>query len=180
MKLYVYRRCEAENLSDTHKVAAWFLTQMFRDAGEDSTLTIDTNDFNHMYFGKVGLKLKVEKLNRGPLSKVFVFAIYGPRVAVRIHPHILKIEKSRVGVHASMAADVTYLEEDHAIRIATYLHAALNFMDSWYMKEGESIFKPEDYNGKFKPYSKRKNADSFSFDNLSGLSNRGKYERKKD
>lgn len=180
MRLYIYKRTQPDTLTDTHKVLAWFLTHIFRDAGEDQVITIDAHDFTYMYHGKSSIKLNVEQLNEGPLGKMFSFMLFGPRVGVKIRSDVYTLEKTKPGPHSKIGVKKYYVEDEQACRTAAYLHAALNFMPNWYMDPEKSIFEIQEYNGRFAPYSERTQLERFTFENLIGYSKRGRYKRKQE
>lgn len=175
MDLYIYKKAEAENLSDQHKVLLWFLTLMFRDVGEDQVLTLDIYDFKYMYATDSSVGINIEDLNESPLGTIFSYANLGPRMAIRVRDEVqAKIYKNRkLGV-------TKYTIEDEIARMtAVYLHAALNFMDSWYTDDDFNIFSDLEYKGRFTPHSKktRKIQDRLTYENMVG-SNRLKKVRK--
>lgn len=177
MNLQIYRHAEAENLSDSHKVLAWFLTQMFRETGEDKVLTLDQYDFQYLYRGQCHAKIHMDELNESAISKMFAFADLGQRTAISIRQAVIakRYKGRRLGVKKYT------IKDDNAIKVAIYLHAALNFMDNWFTDEDFDVFAEVDYKGRFAPYSKKHYPihDRFYFENLlSNPRNRGIQKKK--
>lgn len=136
MKLFCYKKVNTEELTDQETLFLWFLTTMFREAGEEEILTIDKYDFVVMFAGDPRRKVKIEELVEHPLAKMFKFADLGPRYAVSIKEEIL----AKRYANRKLGCKATHIQEEIPLKIAIYLHAALNLMDDWFMGEEINIF----------------------------------------
>jgi len=175
MNLRIYRYAKAEELSDSHKVLAWFLTQMFREAGENQVITLDMYDFKYLYRNMSGTQIDMEQLNESAMGRMFAFADLGPRMAVSIRQEA--IAKRYTG--RKLGVEKFTITDDTAIKVGIYLHAALNFMDNWFTDEDFNIFAEHEYKGRFAPEAKKTRSihDRFYFENLlSNPRNAGRRE----
>ena len=164
MQLYIYIKAKAEELNDQERVLAWFLSMMFREVGEDQTLTLDTYDFQYMLNGFSGGRLNIEEVNESPIGTMFVFANLGPRVAIRIRDEAFKKRYA----NRKLGVKKYSIEDELAIRVAVYLHAALNFMGNWFTEDDFNIFAEQPYLGRFTPGSKETFTlqERFNFENM--------------
>lgn len=179
MQLYIYIKAKPENLTDEEKVLAWFLTMMFREAGEEQVLTLDEHDFKYMLKGFSGGRLNMEELAEEPISEMFAFANLGQRIAVKIKDEAFRkrYANRKLGVRKYR------IEDEGAIRVAVYLHAALNFMPNWFTEEDYNIFAKQPYHGRFTPGSKDTFTlqERFNFENMmSNPRNAGSKKRKQE
>lgn len=177
MKLYIFRQANADELSDTHKVFAWFLTMIYRDVGINEVVTIDWRDFQYLYYGTSGRRLLMDDIAEEPLSKIFHFANLGPRIAIKIKDEAIQRYKKMQGKKTGkMGVTPHYVTEEGPCRVAAYLHAALNFMPNWYMDPDVNIFDDITYKGRFTPDAKQHRTiqEVFAFENMVDYNRHGK------
>lgn len=167
MKIYIYKKIDHENLTDQHKVLGWFLTMMFREAGERETLTMDEYDFKVLFFGDPYHKVDMDIVSQSGLGKFFSFANIGPRIVIQIKPYMRSKNTNR---KAKEGCDKIKIYDELAIKMAIYLHAAVNLMDHWFMDDDINIFHYDD-NSRFGRGARNKwtQHERFSFENIMGL-----------
>jgi len=136
MKLFCYNKIDRDTLTDQETLCLWFLTIMFRSAGEDQVITIDKYDFVIIFAGDPRRKVNIEELVKHPLAKMFTFADLGPRYAISINEDII----AKRYANRMLGATAIHIHDETAVKIGIYLHAALNLMDDWFMGEEINIF----------------------------------------
>ena len=141
MKLYIYKSLP-DDLTDCEKVTAFLLTTMFKhERSEHMRLTINRYDLLRVLHG--GQKSKIVDMHQlnfeSGLGKVFVFGDYGDRIAIRIRPEILAT-KYNCKKNMNMTVKRVSISELRAQKVAIYLHAVLNHIDSWFIDEPFDIF----------------------------------------
>ena len=139
MFVRVYKDLNVDALKENEKPLAFLLTFMFRASGDESQLlTIDEKDLKYIYHqGLTGRILFVEDLNHNSeLGNFFQFADMGARWGVRIRPEMI----AKRYANRKLAIKKCEITDTRTQKVAVYLHAVINLMDSWFTKDDYNIF----------------------------------------
>lgn len=174
MKLRIYNFYEdAKDLTDHQKVFLWFTTMIFREVGWQETITLDAFDYKKMLFGSKQGDLASVVSFPGNLKKYFhINVVARERIVLSLSDYVFEWVSRKAGPKDGIGVYTVEVEDISCQKIAIYLSACLNNMDTLIVseKDGGKLGLLIDRRSRFRAQRERDDNylqhDRFSFDQM--------------